>query len=60
MSDDDERVKDALKQFIQTQSATIAALNDGCQALVVQLREIEHDLRVTEVERDYWRKRAED
>ena len=60
MQNDDDRVKQALKEFIKTQSATIAALNEGCQALVEKLREIEHDLRVAEVERDYWKKRAED
>lgn len=55
---EDHRVKDALQRHITAQAAVIMQLSNNCHTLLSTLQEIEHDLRVAETERDYWKKRA--
>ena len=59
MQKTDDRVSDALKLYIAKQAARITALNEAVLDAAEKLRQIEHDLRVAQAERDYFKKRAE-
>ena len=58
MQKTDNRVSDALKLYIAKQAATIASLNEAVLDAAEKLRQIEHDLRVAQAERDHWQRRA--